>query len=516
MRHSIMRAVALGMALPALLPLGGCGGREQAITASAVLGRYVVLGQSPEGGTVAFARAILEPGYGCPAIGGDSRIPMVLRDNPHGFSVSVCEAQIPFGQDLHLELGQGTLSLPRVKRNPSRITIMGDTGCEPANCPSGPAEPFRSMADIAAQQPADLLIHVGDYNYRGTSGQFTTRDPKTGRTSTTWAYDAGDGSSAAENCTQAPDSGFVSQNAPGSENPDAWEYWRDDFFAPAGGLLHSAPWVFARGNHELCSRAGPGWFYFLDPSSNLPGGGGRQLSCPPPQPDANPIVSVRIAPTYRLDLASLHLIVLDSANACDSFVTPPMQEFTQRYVDEAEKAGALAPDRETAWLVTHRPVWGVTDFDPAESTGCTPDNAFGCINQTLQHAFKQAFPSGLPTSLGLSIAGHIHRFQSLTFGDSSRPPQLVIGLSGVKLDGSPPVGAFETPVDGIQAAGLATGTEITAQNVGAFGFLEILYDPPEWKATLRDLDQSITIAECGSRLPAQGSICALSTSTSGN
>ena len=29
---------------------------------------------------------------------------------------------------------------------------------------------------------------------------------------------------------------------------------------PAAELLATAPWVVARGNHELCSRAGLGWF----------------------------------------------------------------------------------------------------------------------------------------------------------------------------------------------------------------------------------------------------------------
>lgn len=58
----------------------------------------------------------------------------------------------------------------------------------------------------------------------------------------------------------------------GRSLPDSWEAWRADFFAPAAPLLSRAPWVPARGNHELCSRAGPGWFYFLDPHSDLLGG----------------------------------------------------------------------------------------------------------------------------------------------------------------------------------------------------------------------------------------------------
>ena len=59
--------------------------------------------------------------------------------------------------------------------------------------------------------------------------------------------------------------GYWSQNMQGSPMPDIWAAWRDDFFVPASRLMKTAPWLFVRGNHELCSRAGPGWFYLLDP-----------------------------------------------------------------------------------------------------------------------------------------------------------------------------------------------------------------------------------------------------------
>ena len=50
--------------------------------------------------------------------------------------------------------------------------------------------------------------------------------------------------------------------------------------------LAAAPFLYARGNHELCSRAGPGWFYFLDASTKLDGG--TQLSCPPQTSETAP------------------------------------------------------------------------------------------------------------------------------------------------------------------------------------------------------------------------------------
>jgi hypothetical protein len=44
-----------------------------------------------------------------------------------------------------------------------------------------------------------------------------------------------------------------------------WDTWKADFFDPAQALLKAAPWVMVRGNHETCTRAGQGWWRFLDP-----------------------------------------------------------------------------------------------------------------------------------------------------------------------------------------------------------------------------------------------------------
>ncbi len=50
----------------------------------------------------------------------------------------------------------------------------------------------------------------------------------------------------------------------GSPSGYGWAPWNADFFAPAAPLFAAAPWVMVRGNHEDCSRAGEGWFRFLD------------------------------------------------------------------------------------------------------------------------------------------------------------------------------------------------------------------------------------------------------------
>src|SRR4029078_370637 len=47
---------------------------------------------------------------------------------------------------------------------------------------------------------------------------------------------------------------------------DDWPTWKADFFAPAAPALRAAPWIVVRGNHQICRRAGPGYFRLLDPT----------------------------------------------------------------------------------------------------------------------------------------------------------------------------------------------------------------------------------------------------------
>ncbi|RMH19132.1 MAG: hypothetical protein D6696_11395 [Acidobacteria bacterium] len=495
--------------------------------ASAVHGHFVVLGAAG-GRTVAYARAVIEPAYGCPAVsGGAGSITMTTRDNPHHFPVVVCEAQIGFDQDLALLLGDGTrLALPRVKRNPQRILVFGDTGCKlpehgsGEGCPAGsPAEPFRSLAAAAASGPAaDVILHMGDYNYRGTGGGllFTEREDGGPRQVSQWPYDAGDGSGAGEQCEQAPGTPFYSQNAANANHPDAWSYWRDDFFTAAADLLPKAPWIFARGNHELCSRAGPGWFYFLDPHSEL---GDGQLRCPTPEVDRDPIDNVLLTEPYAVDLGSLTVLVLDSANACDSFTEPI---FTGYYQQQLQALATLAPRTGVAWLISHRPLWGVTEYSATESTACSRNGeassttTWGCINRMLQTALDRVPGGALPPSVELLLAGHMHRFQSLTFPGGSRPPLVVVGSSGVELDGSPPLGVISPSpaVGGLTAQVLSTGDEVYAGGAAggraAFGYLEITYrGNGGWSGVLHNPPEKLTIATCGSALAAAGAVCRL-------
>jgi hypothetical protein len=478
MRTRLSPAVCGALSIPLLLA-GGPLRAEQASPPSKVHAAYVLLAESPAGETVAFARVIVDPGESCPRLAGAGaeRIAMTPRRNPHKFAVQVCEARYPLGRSLDVEGGP---KLPKVVEAPSRIAVLGDSGCKPKDQQGcgldDPQWPLPVLARAAAASRPDLVLHVGDYNYRGTpSGFKTTVD---GQQVQQWYYDAGDGASPSEQCgIPGP---YYSQNSTGNSDADAWEAWWLDFFQPAGDLLTAAPWVFARGNHELCSHAGPGWFYFLDASSDLPEGGGRQLACPSQDGAGPALPHLQFVEPQVLHLGGLDLLVLDSANACDQ-----LPGYTDVY--RLQLTAATKRFRgKNAWLMTHRPIWGIAD---AGSTlyGCDgqPESGatlpYGELNQTLQCALSGEAGKALLPKLDQILAGHMHRFEALSFAaPARRPPVLVVGNSGVVEDPNPPVGAFAQTVDGATASGFS---------VAQFGYLELARDGSgTWRGSVVTLD----------------------------
>lgn len=482
-------AALAAVALAAL----GCSRPVEAPAPPEVYAAYVLLAQSPrDGAPQAQARVIVDgSARECPQLlGAASPIAMTFRLNPHGFPVKVCQAVIPFNQELTLSWDRRRL--PAARENPARIALFGDTGCKEKDC-SGDAEatPLAGLAAAAAalDPPPDLVLHAGDYNYRGTGG-FDFGDLA--------GYDAGDDAPDDPRCQL--DAPYVSQNAAYSDRPDDWQSWWLDFFQPAQELLAAAPWVFTRGNHELCSRAGPGWFYFLDPSAEADAGGDGQLQCPsqggetPPEDGALP--HLRFAEPYVVDLGTLRVAVIDSANACDAFAPA---ETTERYARQLARVLGDAPPDRTTWLFSHRPVWGVEG--PADGGGW--DTLSRTLQQALDRATKDSFGSTLPAGFRLAVAGHMHQFLSVTFtgdgGPAGRPPQLVVGNSGVALYSGDPDGAFSPTVDGQPTAALA---------LAHHGFLDIprLGSDGSWQGQVVNPPQGEVLATCDTaNLP--GSLC---------
>jgi hypothetical protein len=468
---------------------------------------------------MAIARAIIDPGFKCPALSDSEFLhEMVSRNNDHNFEVIVCEALVEFEESFTLVFADGQLPLPVVKTNPRKIIVMGNTGClrsrvgNNTGCKEGEiAEPFASLAVAAAADNPDLIIHTGNYNFRGTPDHvlFTETNGGVTRQIEERTYAAGAGTRQDENCDQDKDSPYFSQMSPGSNTPDTWKAWREDFFAAAGPVISAAPWVVTRGTHELCSRGGAGWYYFLDSHSNLVPGS-RQVSCPMLDEGASAQANALMLYPYVVDFESFGVAVFDSSNACSAFTN---KHFTDLAEQQLNALGRIADDRERLWLLSHMPIWGITRYNEGRSSACTVGKEYACVNQTLQVAIRGALRGELPGAIDLVLSGNLHQFQSLTFG-AERPPTVIVGNSGAALVDSGPVGLFPVPVDGMDARVLATRDTIsTPQGLkSAHGYLAIeLSADSAWSGVLVNPAEGITIAECGSLLEAEGSVCRLVT-----
>jgi len=378
---------------------------------------YVVLG--PQG---AVARAVIADATRCPPIavdGGEQA--MNVRARPDAaFPVLVCELPLAAGTKSARIAGSENLSLPVLKPTLTSVAAFGDTGCrlkaakreakaeaddeergkfQDCNIPA--RWPFASLAASVAAAKPDLVIHVGDYLYR-------------------------------ESACPPRDSGCAR-----SPHGDDWPTWKADFFAPAAPALLAAPWIVVRGNHEICSRAGAGYFRLLDPT---------------PAQTAPPCID--LIPHFTVTVADQSFIVLDSTNAADACPCD-----SDPYA--AEFAGMRpAPG---SWLLTYRPVWG---FRSHRKT----------INATLQQALA-AFDGQLPDGIALALAGHIHIAEVLSFADK-RAPQFILGTGGTLL-----AGKIKKDLSGKKIA----GTRVSfGRSDHRFGFAMIEVAPERFTATFRD------------------------------
>jgi len=480
-----------------------------AVGSTAVHAAYLLLVEGPDRSTIPLARAIVDAGEACPELVGtvpDGEHTLVIatapRRNPHGFEVRVCEAVVPFGSTF--AVSGSKFALPAARREtPRRVVVLGDSGCEPSDqggCTgTDPAEwPLTAFAAAAAGGSPDLVLHLGDYNYRGTPIHFQGTvggKPVEGQ----YNYDAGDGAPASERCELA--AAYYSQNASGSSDPDVWQNWWLDFFQPAAPLLAAAPWVAARGNHELCSRAGPGWFYFLGPASEQVAGAGTETACPDQDGTDTVVDKLVFEPPYTVRLGDLAVSVLDTANACD---TQP--SFVDRYAGQLAEIAA-APRASTHWLLMHRPIWGVdgtasdAGYDCAGEPAGGPIPPYAVIDRTLSCAANAG--AGSLHGIDLALAGHMHRFEWLQWGQGvDRPPMLIVGNSGVELETNPPQGSFQQAVDGEPASGFSLGQS---------GYVELMRgDGDAWRGEVVALDPGAWQGEllaCGSDGAAGHFLC---------
>ena len=358
------------------------------------------------------------------------------------FPVTVCERNVPQNARA-VRVASRTLALPPPE--PRRILVLADTGCRLSSWGTGTwqacndpiAWPFGAIATVAARTAPDVVVHVGDYHYR-------------------------------ESACPSADAACA-----GSPWGYGWDTWRADFFFPAAPLLAAAPWIFVRGNHEECARAGQGWFRFLDP---YPFTAKRSCDDPANDGDAN------YSPTYAVPLGhATQVIVFDSSKAG---YTPLLDNDPQfrAYRDEFVEATRLATrTAAVSFFAAHHPLLG---FVPQKDAAPLPGTA-SLLSVARTLFADQYFPSGVK----LTLHGHMHDFQAIGFA-TGQAPTVVAGIGGDFLDVElpAPFPATLSPAPGVVVDAIA--------HAARFGFVLLEQEPTAtWTITAYAADGRV-IARC--------------------
>ena len=309
---------------------------------------------------------------------------------PIAFDARVCESRWPRHAKQARVAGQ-TVAAPH--RRIERIVVIGDTGCRMKatenafqDCNDPQRWPLARVAASAAALQPDLVLHVGDIHYR----ESPCPAGNAGCAGAAWGY--------------------------------GYQAWKEDFFTPAKPLLEAAPWVFVRGNHESCWRAGQGWFRFIAAEPWTP-----KRSCDAP---ANDLIADYSEP-YTVALSRhTQLLVFDSSITAGKPYSPEDAAYQvyARQLALAQRLMRLAPIN---FFVSHHPLLAVT------SHWCADKDAAGG-NPGLLSVFASHFPQRLfPDGVKLTLSGHIHAFEAINFV-SDHPSSLVLGNSGSGTDAKLP------------------------------------------------------------------------------
>lgn len=340
---------------------------------------------------------------------------------PSAFPVLACEAQLPPRVGRVRVAG---MRLPAPKALVRRMVVIGDTGCrlkagddayQACNDPG--AYPFRRIAQRAAAWKPDLVLHVGDYEYRETP----CAPEKANCAGSPWGY--------------------------------GWDAWKADFFAPAAPLLAAAPWIAVRGNHEDCARAGQGWMRFIDPHPRT-----AATRCDDPAHDAE---ADDLAP-YAVPLGGGAQVVVADLTTAGTGPTPPDDPRHARFAADAAAIARLSRRAGFTVLAVHKPVLGFAAEKGVASPVLKP------VTLGIQSVFAEANPAILPQSVDVILSGHIHVWQQISFA-SPHPSQFIAGFSGTQEDAIPLPAVL--PAD----ARPAPSAEVDAFSswVGGFGFMTL-------------------------------------------
>lgn len=393
------------LATAAFLALSACSVPPTATTAIAPEAVFTVQAEGRRAIVRALTRAPACPGI---AWDGQDAQPMAVRATPATipvravsgnkdpdskeavFDILTCEAAWPAGVTSARIAGH-KVAAPRAEIR--RIVIIADTGCrlkasDNAFQPCNDAQqwPFAQVAQSAAAHKPDLVIHIGDIHYR----ESPCPEGNQGCAQSPWGY--------------------------------GYDTWQADLFKPAKLLLEAAPWVFVRGNHETCFRAGQGWFRFIDAQPWR-----EARSCNDPKLDLEADYSDPYAVAIRPDT---QLIVFDSAKTSDRPLAPKDHAWSQ-YKAQMLAVNQLVQQKPHSFFLSHHPLLAVAGD---RKTGKVRPGG----NAGLLSVFESLHPARLfPDNIDLTIHGHIHFFEALSF-KTAHPASLVLGNSGSANEGALP------------------------------------------------------------------------------
>jgi Calcineurin-like phosphoesterase len=470
---------------------------------------YVVFGSGVE----VIPRLLVPLDRGCPEIiadnnGTDSTVELPIPASvtravgdtnlPYAFPVRVCEVRITLESHkkawtagtLRWE-GVETASTP-IPLDPTRFLLIGDTGlrvkpkdlglgkCKAAQYPLYDIEqcevnftqadlnastvkgdfqstdesswPLRTLQTYASLEEADVVVYVGDYVYRqgpcpegsNVSCVAINGPPR---------FDVSD--LEANNA--------VANFLPGTWGDNLYGWWADLFW-PALELFKAAPVIAVRGNHEICTRAGHGYFLFFDvdeyPEDTVAGQYCEDYIAPRAVSFANEQFLVfddsYIAPmnggidhynfsTYlpclELSFCSALLPLVSrcpAKGACPQAPTgtdPPLvaaqtpryddptqspaeiQAEIDRYATMMESVRNLSLSHDTNFYASHRAPFAVA---------CN-----GSILQSLDWTVQQSLGLNTFDKVSACIAGHMHWLLVLLY--DTLPHQIVVGHGGTSL-----------------------------------------------------------------------------------
>ena len=395
-------------------------GAMAAYVATSSLAAFTLVAPTSEVPSGLLARAVIASGAGCPVLRGsteagtDFNLPMNLRPKPAlagaaYAAVEVCERGIPAGASTAM-VGSRVIPASLPSRI-DRIALTGDSGCQVnssvvQDCSNTSSWPLARINRNIAKNAPDVIINLGDYLYR-------------------------------ESVCPPNDQNLCASSPPPPGNlpvSGSAASWIADALTPMQPVFDAAPILMVRGNHESCARGGIGFFLFFSPQRST------ALQCAPSIVGGVVVVpSNDITPTWHVtwqvgtsdaDSHSLTLEVVDSAYGHDGAVSAFAATQRTSYVAAENHVAKSRPDE--AWLLTHRPIFGML-----------PTQFFPNGGSVWSSADQAAASQGLLGRYGLILSSHIHVAQAVNI--PRQPGQIVLGNGATELY---PKTGYPTPTYG--------------------------------------------------------------------